>query len=265
MRSAVSFHKNLIVLLGVLGFLCGYSLNSFGASSPKDLFNKANDAYLEGKYEVAVGLYERLALHRKIVHEDLFYNLGNAYFKLGKLGYAIYNYEKALKVAPNFTQAKHNLDLAREIAVKQAGDKVVGAIGEPFWVRTVKFFTPLWMSVWFLVFWYLCFGMLVFLFFLKKGVFRVLAASGSGLFGVAALLFGLLLVGRAHYDKNMPEGVVLQKVVEVREGPRSNAVSSFKIHHGLKVRLLEADMEWYKIQLANGLEGWVERRTIGKL
>ncbi len=248
----------------VLALLC-FSNSVAAGDSPGSLFNRANDAYLEGRYEVAAGLYERIVLHQNIFHEDVFYNLGNAYFRIGQLGRAVYNYERALQIAPGHKSAAFNLEIAREASKRKAGDEVVGPLMDPFWVRMVSALTPKTMVFWFLLFWYLCFGFLVSLYFLKKGVKRVLAASGGSLFGIAALVFGLLLAGRFHYDRNVPQGIVLENVVEVREGPRSNAVSSFKIHQGLKIRLLESDMEWYKIQLANGLEGWVERRTIGKL
>lgn len=239
--------------------------SAWGDESANEAFKEANDLYLEGNYGRAVEIYERLVNRDHISHEDLYYNLGNAYFKLGKLGYAIYNYERTLKVEPDHERAAHNLDVARGVAKKRAGDKVVGAAGKPFWMRTVKLITPGALSIWFLVLWYLCFGLLISLFFLRRGVFRVLAISGSSLFGVAALVFGLLLAGRAHVERSWPQGIVLQKVVEVREGPRSNATSAFQIHYGLKVRLLESDMEWYRIRLANGLEGWVRRRTVGRL
>lgn len=242
-----------------------FSNHAAADDSPGSFFKRANDAYLEGRYEVAAGLYERIVLHQKVFHEDVFYNLGNAYFRIGELGRAVYNYERALKIAPGHESARFNLETAREAAKRKAGDEVVGAVGEPFWVRMVCALTPKSIVIWFLLFWYLCFGFLISLFFLKKGVKRVLAASGGSLLGIAALMFGLMLAGRSHYERNRPQGIVLQNVVEVREGPRSNAVSAFKIHQGLKVRLLESDMDWYKIQLANGLEGWVERRTIGKL
>jgi hypothetical protein len=191
--------------------------------------------------------------------------LGNAYYKIGDFGLAIYNYERALKLDPDMADAAYNLDIARQMARQRADDKVVGSKGAPFWVRMVKALTPGGLVIWFLIFWYLSFGLLIALLYLGRGVWRVLSISGASLFGVAALIFGMLLAGRVYLEKNLPQGIVTQAVVEVLEGPRENAATAFKIHSGLKVQILESDVEWYKIQLSNGLEGWVKRKHVGRL
>jgi tetratricopeptide (TPR) repeat protein len=251
-----------------MGLVLGLSLllaTGSAYASSQEVFRKANAAYEEGRIADSVRLYEKLAQRREIADADLYYNLGNAYYKMGKLGLAIYNYERALRLDPDMSDARYNLDVARKTALDRAGDKVVGATQEPFWVRMVKAMTPTGLSIWFLVFWYLTFGLLIALFYLGRGAWRVLAVSGSSLFGVAALVFGLLLAGRVYLEKTVPQGIVIRQKVEVLEGPRENAATAFKVHSGLKVRILESDVEWYKIQLSNGLEGWVKRKQVGRL
>ena len=73
---------------------------------------------------------------------------------------------------------------------------------------------------------------------------------------VGALLCGLLLVGRARLDR-IPFGVVLPDAVAVHEGADAAHRTSFDVHAGLRVRLVDHDQDWLRIRLANGLEGWV--------
>lgn len=83
------------------------------AETVEQAYAGALKSYYAGKYQAAVQALERLValpLH----HEELFYDLGCAYFRLGRLGPAIYNYERALALDAGFEDARYNLDLARE-------------------------------------------------------------------------------------------------------------------------------------------------------
>ena len=73
-----------------------------------------------------------------------------------------------------------------------------------------------------------------------------------------------LLAGRAALDR-IPFGVVLPDEVAVKEGADPNYRTSFEVHAGLRVRLLEREQDWMRIRLANGLEGWVRDSTVGRL
>ena len=234
-------------------------------ASSKDLFKKANAAYEEGRFEEAVRLYEELASSKGIAHPDLWYNLGNAHYRCGRLGPAIYWYERALKLDPYLADARYNLKVARKQAAARVKDKPVGAEKDPWWVRAVSAFGPNSLAVGFLLLWYLSLGLAIALFYLGRNVWKALAITGTGLFGAAALAFGLLLLGQVHLDRTVNLGVVLPDAVKVLEGPRENAATAFSVHAGLKVRILEADVEWYKIRLSNGDEGWIKRKQVGRL
>ncbi len=236
------------------------------ATTAQDLFRQANQAYLAGRYQEAARLYEECLATFHVHNEHLFYNLGNSYFRLGRLGRAIYNYERALKLAPGLADARYNLETARRAAkAKGQEDVIVGAGKDPFWVRAVRAFRPGVLAALFLLAWYALLLGLGASYFLQKGVWRVVAGSASGLFLVATLVFGLLLLGRRTLDKTWVEGIVLEDVVRVYEGPRADASEAFRVHGGLRVRILDSDLEWYKIRLKNGLEGWVKRDQVGRL
>ena len=99
--------KSLIKIF-VFSFLI---INVMSASQIDDLMKQGNAAYQNGNYQNAISDYEKL-VNDGYEGVSLYYNLGNAYYKDGKLGYSILYYEKALKLAPNDDDIQHNLAIA---------------------------------------------------------------------------------------------------------------------------------------------------------
>jgi SH3-like domain-containing protein len=93
---------------------------------------------------------------------------------------------------------------------------------------------------------------------------RPALGAGAAVLGAAALLTGALLFGRAQLDK-LPFGVVLPDAVAVKDGADDGTRTSFEVHAGLRVRLVERDQDWLRVRLGNGLEGWVHAAQIGTL
>jgi SH3-like domain-containing protein len=88
--------------------------------------------------------------------------------------------------------------------------------------------------------------------------------AAAAILGVGAAIIGTLLLGRAALDR-IPFAIVLAEEVPVKEGADPNYRTSFQVHAGLKVRLLDRDHEWVRIRLPNGLEGWVRDGSVGRL
>jgi hypothetical protein len=196
---------------------------------------------------------------------DLYYNLGNAYLKVGQLGPSIFNYERALELDPQQDDVQFNLRTAREAARKKGEDRLVGAEGAPLWMRAVAPY-PVAMLGWiFLGLWTALFALLVALHFLPPGFLRVGLWAGFAFISVAVLLSGVLLGGRLYLAERVEQAVVLPDSVQVKEGPDANYNNVFSIHAGLRVRVTEKEQDWVRVRLANGLEGWLREREIGRL
>jgi SH3-like domain-containing protein len=88
--------------------------------------------------------------------------------------------------------------------------------------------------------------------------------AGAAILGTGALLAGILLLGRMNLDR-IPFGIVLPDMVAVKEGADSAYRTSFEVHAGLRVRLLDRDQDWVRVRLANGLEGWLRAEDVGRL
>lgn len=264
-RSSVS---RPIVLSGILlALFCASSARAADTeiSASKDAtFRRGNDAYFHGRYQEAVEAYEQVAA-LGVISVDLFYNLGNAYLKAGQLGPAIYDYERALELDPAADDVRFNLGVARAAARKKGEDKLAGAEAQPFWMRWAGQVTVNWASWLFGALWVSLFGLLIVLHFVQPGFLRVGMWAGFAFLGIAALVAGALLGARLYLADRVEQAIVLPDAVQVKEGPDPNYQSVFGVHAGLRVRVTEKEQDWVRIRLANGLEGWVRERDLGRL
>jgi tetratricopeptide (TPR) repeat protein len=233
------------------------------ARSAQEAWSAANLAYQEGRFSEAAALYEDVVA-AGILHEHLFYNLGNAYFRTGRLGPAIYNYERALAMRPGLGDARYNLDVARDTVAERVVDRLKGAEIERLWIRIATTFATGQLTVAFLTLNFLFFGLLTVLRFLPTGLTRT-ALIVSDAFIVTALAATLFVFALHIYHlERVTTGIVLADEVQMREGPGDFAGRE-QLHPGLRVRILGSDGDWTRIRLSNGGEGWVPAHTVGAL
>jgi tetratricopeptide (TPR) repeat protein len=253
-RAAISALALGAALFGALGLA--------RADRRDEAWRRGNEAYLHGDYAGAAAAYEEL-LHQGAVSADLYFNLGDAYFRKGALGSAIWAFEKAAALEPDGEDARYNLAEARKVAGRQAHDRIEGEDRDPLWIRAVTALGPS-SETWLFVAVYLGFFALL---LVRRGArddLRPALGAGAAVLGAAALLTGALLFGRARLDR-LPFGVVLPDAVAVKDGADDNYRTAFEIHAGLRVRLVEHDQEWVRVRLGNGLEGWIHAAQIGTL
>lgn len=233
-----------------------------------DAWKRGNDAYLRGDFAAAVTAYEQLE-QQGVVSSELAYNLGNAYYRRGQLGRAIWAWERTLDLDAAADDARYNLAQARKVVGRRVHDKLEGADRDPLWVRAV---TELSLSTetWLFLAFYLSFFVVLVVRAQRLGANRAgdddppAWGAVAAVLGVGAALAAALLVGRVALDR-VPFGVVLADEVPVKEGADPNYRTTFEVHAGLRVRMLDRDQNWVRIRLANGLEGWVGEGDIGRL
>ena len=228
----------------------------------EEAWKRGNDAYLHGDYDAAVAAYEELD-REDVVSPDLFFNLGDAYSKKGALGPAIWAFERAAALDPDDEDIRFNLEQTRKLAARQARDKIEGEDRDPLWIRAVTALSPS-AETWGFLALYLGFFALLFARRRASDDARPALGASAAILAVMTLLAGGALAGRAVLER-VPFGVVLPDALAVKEGADVNYKTGFQIHAGLRVRLLERDQDWLRIRLANGLEGWVRTKDVGRL
>ena len=103
-----SFFLNQIIIIVLFSILAAGTVS---ANQLDELMQKGGDDYRNGEYDKAIETYEMI-LNDGYEGTALYYNLANSYYRIGKLGYAILNYERALKLSPTDEDVKHNLAFA---------------------------------------------------------------------------------------------------------------------------------------------------------
>jgi tetratricopeptide (TPR) repeat protein len=230
-----------------------------------DLWRRGNDAYLRGDYPAAVAAYEQID-RQGVIAADLELNLGNAYYRRGDLGRAIWRYERALSLDADADDARFNLEQARKIAGRRVRDKIEGADREPFWIRAVSQLSASTETWLFVASYLLLFAALGLRLHARRTGAEHAPVLGAlaAILGVAAAASGLLLLGRVALDR-APFAIVLPDAVAAKEGADPEYRTSFDVHAGLRVRLVDRDRDWVRVRLANGLEGWVRSADVGRI
>ncbi|MDZ7292439.1 MAG: SH3 domain-containing protein [candidate division KSB1 bacterium] len=233
---------------------------SANADEAASLFHQANQQYEAGNYKQAAETYEKILAAGK-ANWQLYYNLGNAYYKQRQIGKAILNYERARRLNRNNEDILFNLDLAN-LSVADRIPAMPRSLAVVWLDKAIHLFTLAHAAILALIFWVLFFiGAIIWL--LARREFA--RKFGRGLFwscGAVWLIFALLFAILAYERATVHEAIVLAPRVVVRSSPAEDATEMFILHEGVKVRLQESSGDWRRIKLADGKVGWLEAKTI---
>jgi tetratricopeptide (TPR) repeat protein len=221
---------------------------------------EADSAYVRGEYQQAIKAYESLL--KTGASADIYYNLGNAYYRTENITYAVLNYERALLLSPSDRDIRFNLQMARSKTI----DKITPE-QEMFFVTWYRSLVNLasvdgWATLALIS---LALAIVLALFYLFS---EQLWLRKIGFFGaILALLFFILGNIFAHQQKDLlvhrRGAIVTAPAVTVKSTPAKQGTDLFILHEGTKVTITDASMkEWKEIRLADGKEGWIEARQI---
>ncbi|SNR17394.1 SH3 domain-containing protein [Tenacibaculum jejuense] len=230
------------------------------AQNTDELFNNANNLYKNGSYKEAAKIYESL-IASKTVSSELFYNLGNCYYKLNKVGPSIYNYEKALLLDPLNEDAKNNLVFAKRLTldrIEELPKSVLQKFNENY-ISKISF------NGWAVVSVIISFlaSILFILYY-----FSLIPSRKRIFFTTSILLFLILIISLAityhQYSKfsNTVEAIIFSDEASVKNEPTKNGDEVFLLHEGTKVIVLDEVDDWKKIRLVDGKIGWLKNDNI---
>ena len=245
--------KRFIGLLCTLYFV---TLSVYAQSA----FDDANEAYAAGRYDDAAAMYQSIVDEQP--DAQAYYNLGNAQYKRGELAQAILCYERALRLQPNYPDAKYNLEFAQSRITDNIPEQDFFLSA---WTRAVRNclgeLTWLWLSIG--LFSLMLAGLLLWMLgrevWVRKTAFHV--AWVALLFSVIA---GLNAASLHQRDTLRNEAIITQGVVNAKSAPDKSGTDLFTIHEGTKVTIHETLGEWCNIRVGSN-QGWIRLQCLERI
>ena len=221
------------------------------------LWSKGVQAYTDGRWSECTESLKALE-SVGVVSPELYYNLGNAYFKSGDYPHAILYYERTLKISPSFEDARINLDFANSL-IRDKIDAVPEFVLKS-WARKVCYLMP--SDFWALISIVLFAAALALFLVFRLGASRGLRRTGFYC-SIVALILSASSFGMARWQRNSylraDGAIVMKPVASVKSSPsRDSSKDLFVLHEGTKVTVLDTVGEWKNISLSDGRQGWIE-------
>ena len=221
------------------------------------LWSKGVQAYTDGRWSECTESLKALE-SVGVVSPELYYNLGNAYFKSGDYPHAILYYERTLKISPSFEDARINLDFANSL-IRDKIDAVPEFVLKS-WARKVCYLMP--SDFWALISIVLFAAALALFLVFRLGASRGLRRTGFYC-SIVALILSASSFGMAQWQRNSylkaDGAIVMKPVASVKSSPsRDSSKDLFVLHEGTKVTVLDTVGEWKNISLSDGRQGWIE-------
>ena len=250
----MKFQKQImsrLIILVTFGWiiLCPVSASAEQAGT---LFALANKAYADGKYQQAVELYEQI-LQKRLASGEVYFNLGNAYYKLNQIGKAILYYEKAEVYLSGDEALEQNLKIARLKIVDKIEPLPILFLTE-WWntaINAFAFTTIAWLSFGFfgLTLFWLAIYLLV-----NRRIFVRLAWIAAAVFIIMLVMF----IGKIYQFESSQYGIIFADKISVVGEPTLTGQELFILHEGTKVKINRSLDGWYEISLADGKTGWIK-------
>lgn len=244
--------RGLIILC-----IFGNAIASMSQVSVDSLLVKAEREYNEGYYHEAI-LSNNQILEQGLESTEVYYNLGNSYFKINDLPSAILFYERAKKLKPNDEDIQYNINVANSRIVDNI--ETVPDIFLRIWWNSFynMFSTNGWAKItigFFIAFLFL-FG--IYLLSKKRAIKKIFFVLAVLIF-LSTIFSFALSYQKYYYSVEQKEAIVFQPTVTVKSSPNNNSVDLFVIHEGTKVFISDELDNWYEIRIANGSVGWLPK------
>ncbi len=241
----MKYYFSIVIFL--VGFLATAQNNK--------LFEEGNTFYNNGKYPEAIAKYQAI-LDSGEHSAEVYFNLGNAHYKLNHIAPSIYYFEKALQLSPNDKDIENNLAFARnmtidaiepvpELGISKFFKQAINLLGFDIWAL---------LSVVFMLLFVVFFLAYYFTHLTRNKRLSFLTSALSLFLTVVFLLFAFK---KYSIEKRNKPAIVFAQESLVRTDPNFSGEEAFKLHEGTKVQVLDTVNNWKKIKIADGKVGWI--------
>lgn len=254
----MSFFKRILIVILLISVT-----TTIKAFDPQKLIKEGNELYQKGLYSQAAAKYQTVA-DSGLVSADLFYNLGNAYYKANDNKRAILYYEKAKLLNPRDRDLNYNLALARSRSV----DKIQNIPDLFFveWIRNFRdqFAADSWSAFSIALFSAGLAGFLVYFFTYKLTLKKTGFWAGSLCIFLAIISF---FFASSAYNSQIKQrtAIIFVKAVTVKSSPSETGTNLFILHEGTKVKIIDQIENWEKIKIPDGNQGWIKESDLEKI
>jgi len=247
--------KRLVLITLIL---LSYSMLCFGSETDNiSVFENANQLYQNKDYSSAIFEYLKI-VDAGVESSEVYYNLGNSYYRVRKTAEAIYFYEKALKLNPDDDDIKFNLNIANLRVVDKFETLPKFFITEWYEMALTNFSSTYWGIIAVLSIWVAAVLLSLFLFVwnlvLKKSFF---AGAVIALFIFIVSL--ILTFDSINHENRDDTAVIFSSSVYVKSAPDDSSTDLFILHEGTKVSIQDNVGDWLKIRLPDGTVGWMSK------
>jgi len=233
---------------------------AWSAFAQEESIKQAETAYTQEDYNKAIELYEEV-LKTNGPSAEIYYNLGNSYYRANMIAPAILNYERALLLDPGDADIRFNLQMARQKTVDR-----IEPIGEFFLVRWFESIQNMgaadsWAKLGIVAF--LFFIGCLLLFFFSRWIRMKKVGFYFGFIFIIIVIFANIFASNQKNELvNRTDAIVFSATVTVKSSPDASGTDLFILHEGTKVSIKSRLGEWFEIELEDGNVGWMPGKDI---
>lgn len=236
---------------------------TLGFSQNQQLFDKATSLYNDGEYEKAAESYLEI-LGNGEHSAELYFNLGNTYYKLDSIAPSIYYYEKALLLKPKDRDVLNNLAYARNMtldAIEPLPETTISKLYKAF-TNYLSFDQWAYLAVVSMI---LFVALYIAFYYFKFSTQKRIAFIGSIISLILSLFMALLAYLEYRDFRSERPAVVFAGQTSIKSEPNNRSQAIFDLHAGTKVYVQDQLNDWKRIQLSDGKSGWIHSGDIKEL
>jgi tetratricopeptide (TPR) repeat protein len=246
----------LILLIGIL-----ITFGIVFSADSRSLFEEGNKYFQAEDYKKAIDSYTQI-LNQGLESPEVYFNLGNAYYKAGESAMAILNYERALKLRPRDQDIQTNLNLANRTIVDRVEPPPMLFFWR--WMNAIRdnMTANEWGKWCIITLWIAVVGIALAV-FRRRGLLQQPIRYLAGVLIVIWIIFFAGYLWKSHYDHNTVQAIVTTQKVEVLSAPDETGTVLFDLHEGIKINVLRNVPGWSEISLPDPQKrGWLPQDTM---
>lgn len=233
-------------------------------SSVDSTINEAEAAYINKNFAKSIDLYEAQVSENRSINQEsaqIYYNLGNAYFRDNQIAKAIVNYERALLLEPGDSDIRHNLRFAKtriEDKIDSADSLFINK-----WISSIQnlYSGNTWAIVGIVFFVLLILAVGLYMISARLLLRKVSFYSGLVLISLV-IITNIFAFKQKNKVMNRSTAIVMSASVSIYTSPDAHSQELFRLHEGAKVKIKREEGRWIEIVIANGSVGWLQKTNV---